>query len=109
VTFTGTVGRAELARLRADAGVALVPSLFAETYALSAAEAMAAGLPVAASRIGALPELLPEDWLVAPGDPRALARALVTLRGDRAAGTLGIRRTSETVDRAQTTLAAVYS
>lgn len=109
VTFTGTVGRAELARLRADAGVALVPSLFAETYALSAAEAMAAGLPVAASRIGALPELLPADWLVAPGDARALARALVTLRGDRAAGTLGICRTSETIDRAQTALAAVYS
>ena len=86
-----------------------MPSLFAETYALSAAEAMAAGLPVAASRIGALPELLPEDWLVAPGDAPALARTLLALRGDRGAGALGISRTREIVDRAQTALAAVYS
>ena len=109
VTFKGALGQQELARLRADAGVALVPSLFDETYALSAAEAMAAGLPVAASRIGALPELLPDGWLVAPGDARALAQTLIALRGDRAAATVGLVRSRDNLDRAQTALAAVYS
>jgi glycosyltransferase involved in cell wall biosynthesis len=45
VTFAGAVDQAELARLRAGAGVAIVPSRFAETYGLAAAEAMAAGRP----------------------------------------------------------------
>ena len=40
-----------------------MPSLASETFGLAAAEALAAGLPVAASDIGALPELLPADWL----------------------------------------------
>jgi glycosyltransferase involved in cell wall biosynthesis len=86
VTFTGRVSADELARLRQTARVALVPSLSAETFGLAAAEAMAAGLPVIASRIGALPELVPEDWLVAPGDPHALADKLRALRPGRADG-----------------------
>ena len=61
-------------RLRAGAAIALVPSRSAETFGLAAAEAMAAGLPVAASRVGALPELLDEQGLVAAGDAGALAR-----------------------------------
>ena len=45
-------------QLRAGAALALVPSRSAETFGLAAAEAMAAGLPVAGSRVGALPELV---------------------------------------------------
>ena len=56
------------------AAIALVPSRSAETFGLAAAEAMAAGVPVAASRVGALPELLDAEALVAPGDAEALAR-----------------------------------
>jgi glycosyltransferase involved in cell wall biosynthesis len=92
VTFAGRVDDAELARLRAGASIALVPSRAAETFGLAAAEAMAAGLPVAASRVGALPELLDEHALVAPGDPHALARAIGQLAGDRAAGMQGRER-----------------
>lgn len=86
VRFVGHVPDDELTRLRHSAAVAVVPSRSAETFGLAAAEAMAAGLPVAASRIGALPELLPDDWLAEPGDARGLAAAIGRLATDRDAG-----------------------
>jgi glycosyltransferase involved in cell wall biosynthesis len=92
VRFTGWGQDAELAELRAGAALAVVPSLFAETFALSAAEAMAAGLPVAGSRIGALSELLPEDWQAPPGDARALAQVLGRLRDVPQAGGQALER-----------------
>jgi glycosyltransferase involved in cell wall biosynthesis len=82
----------ELARLRAGAAIALAPSRSAETFGLAVAEAMAAGLPVAASRVGALGELLEDDALVAPGDAPALAAAIGRLAGDRLAGDRGRAR-----------------
>jgi glycosyltransferase involved in cell wall biosynthesis len=86
VRFAGHVDDAELARLRADAAIALVPSRSAETFGLAAAEAMAAGLPVAASRVGALGELVEDAALVAPGNAAALAEAITRISGDRGAG-----------------------
>jgi glycosyltransferase involved in cell wall biosynthesis len=80
------VGDRELAELRAGAAIALAPSRSAETFGLAVAEAMAAGLPVAASRVGALPELVEEDGLVPAGDSPALAAAISRLAGDRKAG-----------------------
>jgi glycosyltransferase involved in cell wall biosynthesis len=90
VRFTGQVPPAELAALRARARVELVPTRAAETFGLAAAEAMAAGLPVLASRSGALAELVPPGQLVAPGDSRALAEALAA-PPDPAAGLSGVR------------------
>jgi glycosyltransferase involved in cell wall biosynthesis len=92
VTFAGHVDDAELARLRAGASIALVPSRSAETFGLAAAEAMAAGVPVVASRVGALDELVEQDALVAPGDADALALAIGRLAGDRAAAERGLQR-----------------
>lgn len=92
VRFVGHVDDRALAQLRAGAALALVPSRSAETFGLAAAEAMAAGLPVAASRVGALPELVEQDALVEPGDARALADAIARLAGDRAAGERGRER-----------------
>src|SRR5581483_7754615 len=92
VRFTGRADDDELARLRAGAALALVPSRFAETFGLAAAEAMAAGLPVAASRIGALPELVPERWLAAPGDPESLAGAIARVRSEPGAGAEALAR-----------------
>ena len=86
VEFRGRVGAPELSALRARAAVAVVASRSAETFGLAAAEAMAAGLPVAASQIGALPELVPADWLAPAGDPAALARVICALSRDPAAG-----------------------
>jgi glycosyltransferase involved in cell wall biosynthesis len=92
VQFAGRVDDAALQELRAGAAIALAPSLSAETFGLSVAEAMAAALPVAASRVGALPELLGPEALVAPGDAQALAQAVSRLAGDRAAGRRNLER-----------------
>jgi len=95
VRFLGSVAAGELPALRAGAAIALVPSRSAETFGIAAAEAMAARLPVAASRIGALPELLPAEALVEPGDAPALAAAIGRLAGDGEAGRRGRARVIE--------------
>ena len=49
-------------------------------------EAMAAGVPLVSTRVGAVPEVAVADTsvLVAPNDPGALAEAIVALRADHA-------------------------
>jgi glycosyltransferase involved in cell wall biosynthesis len=92
VRFVGHVDDAELARLRANAAIALVPSRSAETFGMAAAEALACGLPVAASRVGALPELVEEAALAPAGDPAGLAAAIGRVLVDRDAGPRGRAR-----------------
>jgi len=107
----GRVGAQELAALRARAGVVLVPSRSAETFGLAAAEAMAAGAPVVASRIGALPEVVGEEGaLVPPGDPDALAAAALARLGDEEAGARGRERIRAlaSADAVAPALARVY-
>jgi glycosyltransferase involved in cell wall biosynthesis len=53
---------------------------------------MASGLPVAGSRLGALTELLPSDWLAPAGDPRALAAVIERLRAAPQAGAEALAR-----------------
>jgi glycosyltransferase involved in cell wall biosynthesis len=92
VRFLGRVDAKRLQELRQGAAVALVPSRSAETFGIAAAEAMAAGVPVIASRVGALPELIDEEGLVAPGDPQELAAAIGRLWRDAQAGERGLQR-----------------
>lgn len=93
VTFAGRVDDRELERLRREAVMAIVPSRSGETFGLAAAEAMASGVPVAGSRVGALPELIPDQWLVPAGDPRALAEVIGRLRAEAGeAGAVAIER-----------------
>jgi glycosyltransferase involved in cell wall biosynthesis len=95
VRFAGRVDAVELARLRAGAKVALAPSLAHETFGLAAIEAMAAGLPVIAARVGALAELGTGATLVAPGDPRAMAKAIEEVADDPSAGKRALRLARE--------------
>ena len=86
VRFVGSVSPAELAALRRDAAVAVVPSRYAEILPLAALEAMAAGLPVVAAASGGLAEVVPAAGLYPPGDVSALAARLRALWGDADAG-----------------------
>jgi glycosyltransferase involved in cell wall biosynthesis len=86
IRFTGRIAPAELAALRTQAAVAIVPSRYEEILPLAALEAMAAGLPVAAARTGGLAEVVPDEGLYAAGDTEALAARLTELWGDAAAG-----------------------
>jgi len=95
VRFLGRLDALALAEQRAAARVALVPTRAAETFGLAAAEAMAAGLPVLASRAGALPELLGDDRLVAPGDAAVLAERLRSDNGGEAAARAGLATVRE--------------
>jgi glycosyltransferase involved in cell wall biosynthesis len=67
-----------LARIYGKAAVFVAPSL-SDAFPLTVVEAMAAGLPVVASRVGGIPEAVVEDetgLLVAPDNADALAATL---------------------------------
>ncbi len=66
------------------ATVGAIPSLWPEPFGLVAVEALAAGCPVVASRVGGLVEILEPVGadLVEPGNPEALADALAGLLDD---------------------------
>jgi glycosyltransferase involved in cell wall biosynthesis len=110
VRFVGQIDDAALVALRASASVAVVPSRSAETFGLAAAEAMAAGLPVAATSVGALPELVPGDWLAPAGDALSLAAVISRLHADRTAGAQALARARALTapDVVAPALAAVY-
>jgi glycosyltransferase involved in cell wall biosynthesis len=64
---------------------AVVPSVWPEPFGLVATEAMAAGRPVVASRIGGIPDIVTDGVsgiLVRPADPRSLAGALRSVASD---------------------------
>jgi glycosyltransferase involved in cell wall biosynthesis len=76
VTVTGYVSDAARRALYADARAVVVPSLD-EGFGLPALEAMACGVPVVATPVGALREVLGDAGLFAPlGAPDAWAAAL---------------------------------
>lgn len=70
------------AALLAGAQILAYPSLY-EGFGFPPLQAMATGVPVVASRAGALPEVLGDGaHLVAPGDGDALAEGLALVLGD---------------------------
>lgn len=65
--------------------IGLVPSIVAETFGIVALEAMYMGKPVIAARSGGLSDVVVDGetgFLVPPGDPQALRRAMQVLLDD---------------------------
>lgn len=86
VTMCGHVPRPALDTLLASAWVQAVPSRYAEGSPNVVPEAMMRGTAVVASHIGGAPEMVRNGatgFLVPPGDPEALAAALLNIFGDR--------------------------
>ncbi|CAN5845327.1 glycosyltransferase family 4 protein [soil metagenome] len=85
VTFLGRRPNTEMPALLANADIAVFPSLM-EATSVAALEAMSCGIPVAASRVGGLPQIVNETvgTLFEPADPDSQAAALTSLlqRGD---------------------------
>lgn len=79
VRFLGQLDSDGLAATRAGAALVVVPSRWHEPNPYSVSESMAAGLPVIASRIGGLPEMVGPDSTLGPGDIGAWADALAQL------------------------------
>ncbi len=78
VAFLGSCDAGRVRRLLAGAAALVVPSIY-EGTPLVVLEAMAAGIPVVASAVSGIPEVVLDGesgWLVPPEDPRALREAL---------------------------------
>jgi D-inositol-3-phosphate glycosyltransferase len=77
IIFLGTIQREDLPRTINCARLVIVPSRY-ESFGLPALEAMACGIPVLATWVGGLPEIIDETVgvLVEPGNEQALARAI---------------------------------
>ena len=86
VHLIGPVANSEILRMLSENDVFLFPSRFKyEALPYSVAEAMAVGLPVAASNVGAIPEMIdvPQGgWLADPADVGAYVNMLARLRDD---------------------------
>jgi glycosyltransferase involved in cell wall biosynthesis len=80
IRFVGRRSRDEVAHAMQEAAFLVAPSRW-ETFSVAVAEALCCGLPVVASRVGALPELVNESngRLVEPDHPAALAPALADM------------------------------
>ena len=82
VIFEGNVSPQRVREAMQAAQILVLPSIWFENFPVSIVEAYANGLPVIASRLGSLPELV-DDYrtgrLVPPGDPAALTGAIVDL------------------------------
>lgn len=83
IVLHGAVDGKRRRALFADADVLVCPSTSPETFGLVVLEAFCAGIPVIASRAGALPELVRHDengLLITPGSAPELASAIRALR-----------------------------
>ena len=83
LSFLGRKPHREMPGLLSSGDLAVVPSLM-EATSVAALESMACGVPVAASAVGGLPEIVDETvgGLFQPGSPEDLARVVTTLLRD---------------------------
>jgi glycosyltransferase involved in cell wall biosynthesis len=113
--MTGWLPPAEIEAFYRSADVVVVPSRW-EGFGLIAVEAMRAELPVIASRVGGLPEIVVDGEtgvLIPPADKGALVRALRDLSDEKLAamGRAGRQRFLRyfTLDRVHRQIAELYA
>jgi glycosyltransferase involved in cell wall biosynthesis len=85
LVYLGQMSRSQVMEQMENAVVLLVPSLWYEGFPMAIVEALSFGLPIIASRIGGLPEMVLDGHsglLFEPGDPSALLRALCAFVSD---------------------------
>jgi glycosyltransferase involved in cell wall biosynthesis len=83
VRWLGDVSQAELAREYQTCDVFCLPSV-QEGFGIVFLEAMAAGKPIVAARVAAVPEVVSDGLLVEPESAEALADAIARLHADPA-------------------------
>ncbi|MDT8340981.1 MAG: glycosyltransferase family 4 protein [Longimicrobiales bacterium] len=83
ITFLGARPHTEIPALLASAELAVFPSLM-EATSVAALECLSCRVPVAASRVGGLPEIVDDavGGLFEPGDPQSLADTVLRLLRD---------------------------
>ena len=72
----GRIGDHELQLLYAASHLLVLPTLSLECFGIIVLDALAAGLPMIASRVGTIPEIIPfslQACMFEPGDSRELA------------------------------------
>lgn len=82
VKFSGLLGPSQISAFYQQSRFLVSPSIWFETFGLVAAEAMSYGLPVIASRIGGLPEIVDDGitgFLFEAGNSEDLARKIELL------------------------------
>jgi type III pantothenate kinase len=84
VIFTGGVEPEQRANLLRSCKVFVLPSIWAEPFGIAGGEALAAGLPVVATRVGGVPSwMTPEvGYLIEPDDESALVEATSRILSD---------------------------
>jgi glycosyltransferase involved in cell wall biosynthesis len=114
VEFLGRLGRTDVEGLGRGAAMLVMPSRYHEFSPYAALEAMAAGLPVVASRLGGLPELSGPERCLPPNDVPALAARMRELweqperRHMEGEALLARAREAHAQDRYVTRLLALY-
>ncbi|HEY8469297.1 MAG TPA: glycosyltransferase family 4 protein [Longimicrobiales bacterium] len=100
VRFLGARPNTEMPALLGEADVAVFPSLM-EATSVAALEAMSCGRPVAASRVGGLPEIVDEEvgTLFEPADPGDLAARVAALLARPDLAEMGARARRRVVER----------
>lgn len=85
VEFAGAVDQSNLRALYDRADLCVAPALQYESFSYTCAQAMAAGKPVIATRVGGVPETVEAGvagLIVEPDEPSQLAEAIVQLLND---------------------------
>ena len=100
LTFMGVCPHDKMPGLLSSSDLAVFPSLM-EATSIAALESMACEVPVAASRIGGLPEILDHEVgaLFEPADPESLAETVIALLKGGQLRKLGLEARKRVVER----------